>query len=191
MSGLDRRDAVARLLQDRGDLLLVTGLGSPSYDAFAAGDHPRTFYLWGAMGGAVPMGLGLALARPETPVLVLTGDGELLMGLGALATAGAKAPRNLTVAVIDNRRYGETGMQESHTARGTDLAGVAVATGFAWIGRARTLDEVERLRPKLHAGTGLGFLLLEVAPTDPPRALPSRDGVHLKRRLRDALGAGV
>ncbi|WP_436784627.1 thiamine pyrophosphate-dependent enzyme, partial [Streptomyces sp. URMC 126] len=90
------------LLRDRGDLLVVTGLGSPTYDVAAAGDHPRNFYLWGAMGGAAMVGLGLALAQPTTPVLVVTGDGEMLMGLGGLATIAAKNPPNLSVAVLDN-----------------------------------------------------------------------------------------
>jgi thiamine pyrophosphate-dependent acetolactate synthase large subunit-like protein len=83
---LERRAALAALLRERGDLLVVSGLGSPTYDVAAAGDHPRNFYLWGAMGGAAMIGLGLALAQPALPVLVITGDGEQLMGMGALAT---------------------------------------------------------------------------------------------------------
>lgn len=188
VEAMDRRAAVAHLLAERRELVVVTGLGSPAYDACAAGDHPRTYYLWGAMGGAVPMGLGLALGRPDTPVLVLTGDGELLMGLGALATAGAKAPANLTVAVLDNRRYGETGMQASHTAEGVDLEGVARACGFAWTTTASRLDDVDALRGKLEARAGLGFADLVVAADDPARVLPPRDGVWLKHRVRAALG---
>src|SRR5690606_14533921 len=128
---LQRRDVVARLLADRGDLLVVSGLGSPTYDCAAAGDHPLNFYLWGAMGSAITVGLGLALAQPERRVLVVTGDGELLMGLGALATAAVMRPRNLAIAVMDNERYGETGMQATHTAAGVDLAGMAAKAGFA------------------------------------------------------------
>src|ERR1700690_568179 len=109
-----RRVVVARILADRGDILVVTGLGSPTYDCAAAGDHPLNFYLWGAMGSAATVGLGLALAQPQRRVLVITGDGELLMGLGALATIGAKKPANLAIAVIDNEHYGETGMQRTH-----------------------------------------------------------------------------
>ena len=122
LSSLERRKVVPELLQDRGDLLVVTGLGSPSYDAMAAGDNDANFYLWGGMGSSITIGLGLALAQPERPVLVLTGDGEMLMGMGALATAGAKHPRNLNIAVLDNERYGETGMQLTHTAHGVSLA---------------------------------------------------------------------
>jgi thiamine pyrophosphate-dependent acetolactate synthase large subunit-like protein len=119
---LDRRHAVARLLRDRGDALIVSGLGSPTYDVAAAGDDPRNFYLWGAMGGACMIGLGLALAKPERRVLVITGDGEMLMGLGSLATIGVKRPANLGIVVLDNGLHGETGLQPSHTAHATDLA---------------------------------------------------------------------
>src|ERR1700680_2550460 len=128
---LDRRAAVAALLEDRGELLVVSGLGSPTYDVHAAGDSDANFYLWGAMGSAALIGLGLAQARPERNVLAITGDGEQLMGLGGLATIGVVRPKNLIVAVIDNGHFGETGMQRSHTGSGLDLAAVASACGFA------------------------------------------------------------
>jgi hypothetical protein len=127
---LQRRSVVARILADRDDTLVITGLGSPTYDVAAAGDHPNNFYLWGAMGSALTVGLGLAMAQPKRRVLVVTGDGELLMGLGALATAGVKQPENLAVAVIDNEHYGETGMQRTHTSAGVDLAGIARQAKF-------------------------------------------------------------
>ena len=128
--GLDRRFAVARLMEHCADVMVIAGLGSPGYDLFAAGDRDLNFYLWGAMGGAAAMGLGLALAQPKRPVLVLTGDGEQLMGLGSLATIGVQKPNNLAIVVLDNGRYGETGMQRSHTALGVSLTGVAAACGF-------------------------------------------------------------
>ena len=108
---LDRRAATARLLRDRGDALVVTGLGNPTYDVAAAGDTPLNFYFWAAMGGAAMAGLGLALAQPRRRVLVVTGDGEMLMGLGSLATIGAEQAWNLGIVVLDNEHYGETGMQ--------------------------------------------------------------------------------
>jgi len=104
-SKLPRRDAIARILAERTDTLVVTGLGSPTYDCAAAGDHPLNFYLWGAMGSAVTVGLGLALAQPKRRVLVITGDGEMLMGLGALATVAVKRPNNLSIVVADNEHY--------------------------------------------------------------------------------------
>src|SRR5438034_320223 len=127
---LDRRAAMRTLLEGRADLLLVTGLGSTTYDAAAVGDDDRNFYLWGAMGAAAMIGLGLAVAQPERHVLVVTGDGEVLMGLGALATIGVQRPPNLAIAVFDNGRYAETGMQPSHTDGGVSLCGVARACGI-------------------------------------------------------------
>ncbi len=188
---LDRREAVARLLEGRGDLLVVSGLGSPSYDVFAAGDHDANFYLWGAMGGAAMVGLGLALAQPTRPVLVITGDGEQLMGLGGLATIGAARPANLTVAVLDNRLYGETGMQASHTGRGADLAAVAAGCG---IGDSRTVEDMAglgSLRSAAAAKAGPVFAAIRIAPEEKRRVLPPRDGVHLKNRMRGHLGFGT
>src|SRR5689334_17539563 len=129
---LERRAAMAALLEGRtDDLLVVPGLGSTTWDLAAAGDNPRNFYMWGAMGGTVMIGLGLALAQPKKRVAVITGDGDMLMGLGSLATAGVKRPKNLAIVVFDNGMYGETGMQESHTSRGVDLVGAARASGIA------------------------------------------------------------
>ena len=184
---LSRRAVVARLLADRGDGLLVTGLGSPSWDAAAAGDHPRNFYLWGAMGGAAMTGLGLALAQPDRRVLVLTGDGEMLMGLGALATIAVAAPRNLAVCVLDNERYGETGMQESHTAAGVDLPAMAAAAGWPETASAWTEDDIEALAPVLHGTPGPVFATVKVIAESNPLVLPPRDGPGLRSRFRQAI----
>jgi thiamine pyrophosphate-dependent acetolactate synthase large subunit-like protein len=182
----DRREVAAILLRDPGDLLVVTGLGSTTYDAGAAGDRPENFYLWGAMGGAVMVGLGLALAQPRRRVVVLTGDGEMLMGMGSLATAAVQRPGNLSVAVFDNGRYGETGSQSSHTALGVDLAGIAAACGWKETSIASTLDEVEaiRLRLREHAL----FAVIRISDREAPRYLPPRDGAYLVQRFRRAIG---
>ncbi len=187
MSLLDRRAATARLLAGRGDALAVTGLGSTTYDAYAAGDSPRTFYLWGAMGGAAMVGLGLALAQPARRVLVLTGDGEMLMGLGGLATIGARRPANLAVLVIDNGLYGETGMQRTHTAAGVDLAGVARSCGFAHAETASTQAALERLARAVYEAPGPFFAAVKVAPTAAPIELAPRDGPALRARFRAAV----
>ncbi len=183
---LERRSAAAALLKDPGDLLVVTGLGSTTYDAGAAGDRDLTFYLWGAMGGAAMIGLGLALARPARRVLVLTGDGEMLMGLGALATIAAAAPHNLAIAVLDNGRYGETGAQASHTSLGTDLAAAAAACGWQATTTVTAEKELEPLRLRLR--TEPLFAVVRIAPGEPPRVLPPRDGAFLQHRFRGALG---
>src|SRR6188472_4328288 len=99
---LHRRAVVAELLRERGDLLVIAGLGAPNWDVTAAGDHPNTFPLWGAMGSAAMIGLGLALAQPKRRVLVITGDGDMLMAMGSFATIGAKQPKNLAIIVMDN-----------------------------------------------------------------------------------------
>ena len=173
---LDRRDVVRRLLADRGELLVVTGLGAPTYDVAAAGDHPRNFYLWGAMGSAAMIGLGLALARPEARVAVITGDGEMLMGLGSLATIGVKQPANLSIAVIDNRHYGETGMQASHAGSGIDLSAIARACRFNEVHAILAPADIDAARVLLHSGRGPNFIQARVKAIDEPRVLPLRDG---------------
>ncbi len=184
---LHRRDVVSALLDARGELLVVAGLGSSAWDTAAAGDHDLTFPLWGAMGLAAMTGLGLALARPERRVLVITGDGEMLMGLGSLATIGVQRPANFSIVVLDNERYGETGMQPTHTARGVDLAAVARSCG---ISQARTVsrsDELPALRDAIHKGTGPIFAAVKIVAEKVPLVLPPRDGTLLKARFRRAL----
>ncbi len=185
---LDRRAVVRELLAGREELTVVSGLGSPSYDTMAAGDHDLNFYLWGAMGSAATVGLGGALAPPHRPVLVITGDGEQLMGLGALATIAVQRPANLTIAVLDNERYAETGMQRSHTASGVRLDRVAAACGFAWTAEVAESAGVREVRERLTAFAGPNLAAFKVAPTDLPRVLPPIDAVYLKHRFRSALG---
>jgi thiamine pyrophosphate-dependent acetolactate synthase large subunit-like protein len=184
---LDRRAFVKALLADRGNLLVVSGLGTPTYDVAACGDHPLNFYLWGAMGGAAMIGLGLALAQPQRRVLTLAGDGEALMGLGSLATIGAKAPHNLVLVVLDNQHYGETGMQPSHTGAGIDLAAVARACRFAEALHASDMADAARIRDLVHWGRGPILVQARIADNDAPRVLPIRDGHAIKQRFMQAL----
>src|SRR5271154_5509990 len=146
---LNRRDVVGSLLADRKEAIVVGGLGASTYDIAAAGDHDRNLYLWGAMGGAVMIGLGMALAQPALPVVVITGDGEMLMGMGSLATVGLQQPKNLSIVVLDNEVYGETGGQASHTAANTDLVGVAKACGIHDARSLAPIAEVEAFAPAL------------------------------------------
>lgn len=189
---VNRREAVLELLRDRGDLLVVSGLGSSSYDVFAAGDHDGNMYLWGAMGGAALVGLGVALAQPERPVAVITGDGEQLMALGALATIAAQKPKNYTLIVLDNGRFAETGMQRSHTELGIDLHGMAAAAGFALAVELCDLSSVRSFQPQLSGlAGGPRFARVKIAPEEMQRVLPPRDGVFLKHRFRQHLGFPV
>jgi thiamine pyrophosphate-dependent acetolactate synthase large subunit-like protein len=185
---LDRRIAIQALLADRGDLLVVTGLGSTTYDAASVADDERNFYLWGAMGGAAMVGLGLAIARPDRPVLVVTGDGDTLLGLGALATIGVEAPPNLAIAVFDNGRYAETGMQPSHTDSTVDLVGVARACGIAAAADIGDEAALADFASRAQAKERTLFARVAILADEPPRVLPSRDGVYLKTRFRRATG---
>ena len=188
---LDRRAVVASLLADRKDLLVVTGLGSAAFDTMAAGDHDLNFCLWGGMGSAAMIGFGLAMAQPDRPVLVLTGDGEMLMGFGSLATIAVKKPGNLTIAVLDNEHYGETGMQPSHAAQGVDIDKVAAVCGFDWTAKIADMAGVSHLSKRIHAGDGLKLVTIKIKPEIAPRVLPPRDGIYLKNRFRAALGFGT
>jgi len=186
---LQRRHAMAALLANRADdLLVVPGLGSTTWDLAAVGDDPRNFYSWGAMGGAAMIGLGLALAQPTRRVAVITGDGEMLMGLGSLATIGIRQPENLAVIVFDNGIYGETGAQPSHTQTGTDLIGVAGACGIASCLDVRDEAGLADLHGRLKVFNQTLFARVAIDPAEPPRVLPLRDGVEIKRRFRAALG---
>jgi thiamine pyrophosphate-dependent acetolactate synthase large subunit-like protein len=186
---LNRRDFVAALLVDREDLLVVCGLGSATYDVAAAGDHPLNFYLWGAMGGAAMIGLGLALARPDRRVAVITGDGDMLMGLGSLATIGVKQPTNLSIVVLNNAHYGETGMQPSHTEAGVDLTAVALACRFKHASVVSRLEEAAGVRALLHAANGPLLFDARIKAEDIPRVLPLRDGHLIKQRFVAALNS--
>jgi thiamine pyrophosphate-dependent acetolactate synthase large subunit-like protein len=184
---LERRAAMAMLLADRPrNLFLVPGLGSTTWDAMAAGDDDRNFYLWGAMGGAAMIGLGLALARPDLKVAVITGDGEMLMGLGSLATIGVQRPANLSIVVFDNGLYGETGMQASHTQSGVDLCDVARGCGIEHVLEVTDEAGLRELAGLLATSDRTLFARVVIAPDDPPRVLPEKDGVIIKDRVRRA-----
>ncbi len=186
---LERRAAMVTLLAGRDDdLLVVPGLGSTAWDLAAAGDNHRNFYLWGAMGGAAMIGLGLALAQPKRRVAVITGDGEMLMGLGALATIGIQRPANLAVIVFDNGVYGETGMQPSHTQSGVDLLKVAGACGIGTCLDLRDEAGLADLAKRLKGLRETLFARVLIEASDPPRVLPERDGVVLKQRFRASIG---
>ena len=189
---LSRREAVKALLADRGELLIITGLGSSSYDVFDAGEHPGNFYLWGAMGGAAMVGLGLALAQPKRPVAVITGDGEQLMGIGSLLTIGAKKPGNLSIVILDNGHFGETGMQISHSGLGAQLDVIASGAGLHSVTEITDIKGLTDFRPQLQdIDNGPRFARIHIATGHVERALPPRDGAFLKNRFRQHLGIPV
>jgi len=186
---LQRRHAVEALLSSREDAVVVSGLGAATYDVAALGDHDRNFYLWGAMGGTLALGIGLALAQPETPVIVVTGDGDLFMGLGSLTVLAQQAPGNLTLAVLDNGLYGETGGQETPSAGRADLAAIAAACGLSDTRTVSTLAEIEEVAQRAHRVAETPCVaVVKIARDDAGRVVPIREGAHNKSRLRVALG---
>jgi thiamine pyrophosphate-dependent acetolactate synthase large subunit-like protein len=186
---LDRRAAIRTLLADRGNLLLVTGLGSTTWDAASVGDDDRNFYLWGAMGAAAMVGLGLALARPDRRVLVVTGDGEMLMGLGSLATIGVQHPQNLAIAVFDNGRYGETGGQASHTDAAVSLPAVARACGIEQVFDIADKAALRKFAALIHSAGSTLFARIAITAEDHLRVLPPCEGALLRTRFRRTVGA--
>ncbi|MBV8073933.1 MAG: aldehyde dehydrogenase [Candidatus Eremiobacteraeota bacterium] len=185
---LERRAVVRQIVGDRDDALIaVAGLGSPCWDLAAAGDHPLNFYLNGAMGSAAAIGLGLALAQPNYRIVVLTGDGELLMALGILATIAVAAPKNLALVVLDNERYLETGGQPTHTGRGVDLAAVAAACKFR---EARTVyrqEELDAELPRIRSAAGPLICVVKITAERPPLVLPPLEATYTKHRMREHL----
>ncbi|MCC7049155.1 MAG: aldehyde dehydrogenase [Alphaproteobacteria bacterium] len=185
---LQRRAVVAEILREIGDTLVVTSLGTPTKDAAAVGDRDLTVALRGAMGGSVPLALGLAHAQPKRRVLVIAGDGEMLMTIGSLATVGAMQPANLAIAVLDNERYGETGGQPTHTGRGADLAMFARGAGIA---RSSTVSDAPGLAaagPVLLREPGPVFVAIKVSAEDLPLKMPPVAGTELRHRFRRAIG---
>ena len=186
---LERRSVVSSLLAGRKGLIAVGGLGASTYDIAAAGDHERNFYLWGGMGGAVMIGLGLALAQPKTPVVVITGDGEMLMGIGSLATVALQKPANLSIVVLDNERYGETGGQASHTSGSVDLVGVARSCGIADARSISTMAEVASFAASMNdTAAGPRFASIKIDGANLERVLANRDGTFIVSRIRQSLG---
>lgn len=193
-TGPDRRALVAAILDRRGDAAVVAGLGSPAWDCHAAGDSPLNFYFWGAMGGAAMLGLGVALARPTRRVLVVTGDAEMLMGVGSLASIAAQAPSNLALLVLDNEAFGETGRQVGLTAKHADIAAMARGAGIAAaftvgceVEEGSAGVDIDALAVRLFEEEGPVLCVAKVALGAEPGSYPPRDGVLLQARFRAAL----
>src|SRR5947207_10817370 len=160
---LDRVKAVPALIGRHEDFLIVTGLAGTARDVAAlTRDGAHTYTMAGAMGGACMIGLGLALARRDRRVLVVTGDGELLMNVGALATIAVMNPPNLSIVCVDNGHYGETGYQTSHTSLGVDLEKIAAGAGIKLTRTIEHAADIPAGAQFLRQGNGTVFLLLRV-----------------------------
>jgi thiamine pyrophosphate-dependent acetolactate synthase large subunit-like protein len=185
---IQRRAFVKDLLAQRDGALVVPGLGSPTWDSFAAGDSPEYLYSWGGMGLAVPTALGLALAQPDRRVLALTGDGEMMMGIGSLGVVADQAPENLAILVLDNEKFGETGRQTGLTANQTNLCKVAEGFGIRHTMHVTEHGVVDDLAKFLFKQPGPVFATAKIAISEDPWMLPVKDGVAIARRFRVALG---
>lgn len=185
---LDRKMAVPAIVGDPSDLLIVCGLAGASKDiAHLTNDGDNIFTMAGAMGGATAMGLGLALSRPDKRVLVVTGDGELLMNVGTLATVGIMKPANLSILCVDNGHYGETGYQESHTQRGVDLETIAQGSAIPVTRTVTTQDQLAEAAQILRNSNASSFVLLRVSTEPPPVVKRSMDASERKSAFRRAL----
>jgi len=169
---------------------VIASIGSPTYDVAACGDNPRNFYIWSGLGCTPTVGLGLALAQPDKRVLIVTGDGDVLMALGSLATIGVKQPKNLAIVCLDNGHYSASGMQPSATKAGVDLAEAARACKLR-VEAVSDLSCVDELRDLLHSAEGPLFIHARVDADDQPRVIPSRDGVGIKHRFMQAIGTSA
>ena len=185
---LDRGTAVPALVGRQEDFLHIAGLAGTAYDiASLTRGGAHAYALAGAMGAACMMGLGLALARPDRRVLVTTGDGELLMSLGALATIAVMNPPNLSILCVDNGHYGETGYQVSHTSLGVDLEAIAVGSGIKLTRTVETEADIAEGARILREGNATAFVLLRVKPNDPPKAKLNLHGAVCREAFRKAL----
>ncbi len=183
-----RRPFVESLLAERNGALVVPGLGSPTWDCSAAGDSPDYLYSWGGMGLALPTALGVALAQPDRRVLCLTGDGELMMGIGTLAVVADQAPKNLAILVLDNESFGETGRQTGLTSNRTDITKVAQGFGIERTLTVRDGGDVGALAKMLFVDEGPTLAVAKIALTEDPWSLPEKDGAAISHRFRVALG---
>ena len=184
---LNRSDVLNKLMEVRGNALAIAGLGSPVWDLAASDHQPENFYNWGGMGCAVSMGLGCALAQPKRNVWVITGDGEALMGVGSFATVANQRPDNLVIIILDNENYDETGMQKTHTAGGTDLAAMAAGAGIPTTMTVHSDEDLNKLIKALRTSPLPLVASIKVENTKPKLVLPSRDGVYIKTRFRQAV----
>ena len=184
---LNRRYVVTQLLKNRKNSLIINGLGGTCWDVASLGDNELNFYVWGGMGNSSMIGLGLALSQPKRKIIVITGDGEMLMGIGSLATIAVKQPKNLSIVVFDNELYGETGNQKTHTGHCADLSGIAIGAGIKNSSIIKTNDQLLSLSSNINLINELTFSQIKINNEEGPLVLPIREGAYIKTRFRKAV----
>lgn len=186
-ANIDRRELLPQLFPDPDQWLFVSGLAGASKDTSAlTKDGANLYSMAGAMGAAVPMGLGLALSAPDRNVAVVNGDGELLMGIGALVTVASAGPQNLTIVCQDNSMHGETGGQTGHTAAVTDLEKMAQGAGIKSTLTISDSDQIATGHAFIREAPGPRFLLVRVLPTPPSAFKRNMDMAECRVRFRQA-----
>ncbi len=184
---LNRRYVISELLKNRKDNLVINGLGGTCWDVASLGDNKLNFYVWGGMGNASMIGLGLALSQPNKKIIVVTGDGEMLMGLGSLVTIAVKKPKNLAIVVFDNELYGETGNQKTHTAYGVDLSEIAMGSGIKNSKILQSKTDLKILSEDINQINELSFTQIKINNELGETVLPIREGPYIKSRFRETL----
>ncbi|HES58415.1 MAG TPA: thiamine pyrophosphate-binding protein [Firmicutes bacterium] len=185
---LDRRELLPNLIPDHTEYLIVSGLAGASRDAAAlTSESDNLFTMGGAMGAAVSIGLGMALCAPDRKILVITGDGELMMNVGSLATVASAAPQNLSIICIDNGQHGETGGQEGHTANRTDLEMMARGAGLPAALTVSRPEELEAAAVFLRESPAPRFLWARVLPGPPASWKRDWNLADCRTRFRAAL----
>ena len=184
---LNRRYVISQILKDRKNSLIINGLGGTCWDVASLGDNELNFYVWGGMGNSCMIALGLALSQPKKKVIVVTGDGEMLMGIGSLATIAVKQPKNLSIVVFDNELYGETGKQKTHTGHCADLSAIALGAGIKNSSIIKTHEQLLLLSSNINVIKELTFSQIKINNEEGPLVLPIREGAYIKSRFRNAL----
>ena len=189
MYALDRKKAIPILLGDTDRFLIISGLAGPAKDiGFLTKESSNTFLFGGAMGGALPTSLGLALARPKDTIVCVSGDGDVLMSMGSLATIATMKPKNLIIICVDNSLYLETGGQKSHTGLGVDLDVVAQGCGFITTKTITNEDELLQGATLVNNNfNGPTFILLKVNQSSPPKYSRNWNASQAKIKFRQNL----
>ena len=181
------REAIALIARQLEDEIVVCTTGYTCRDMQACGDRPENFYMIGSMGLAAPLGLGIALCKPDRAVVVLDGDGAVLMGLGTLPMIGALRPQRLIHVVLDNQVYASTGNQPTYAEK-IRLEGVAAVSGYPVVRRVDTLESLMYAWEQVRSSSGPVFLLVKCSPDfGPPkervRLAPEEITARLKGRM--------
>ena len=176
-----RREAIEDIMKCIDDELVVCNIGFPSRELYDIEDRDKNFYMIGSMGLASSIGLGLALARPDKDIVVIDGDGSLLMNMGSLVTVFANNPRNLTWIVIDNGAYGSTGNQDTY-AQVLDLVSVAKGVGFVNSYNFKDINLKDFIK-----SDDASFIVYTTEPGNSKATIIDLDPVSIKNRFMNIL----